>query len=232
MPAPTRARRPSTPKPRILPWERILIRTGFNAVRTDTGAFDLSDEMPYNRDFFSKLLQRLDLSDQFDGRMFQPLEEDFDEDLWLGAHDQLHGRAEGPDNEEIGFPTMRLDLLDTYLSGLLRWINAIGITTVISCDGHGERWPWISLRNTNDQKIFESILSILSGDQLIYDRTDLKPLNNQNQNARRSARTSLPAPQSNFRFKLLEYSEIAHEHREALWVAVEGLRQVRTEVSS
>ena len=203
-------------------------------MRTEDGAFDLSGEAPYNLDFFSSLLERLDLTGQFDGSVFRPADEHFDEDFWLAAHAQCHGRAEGPPADETGFHRMRLDLLDTYLSGFLRWLNYTGILTENSCDGHGQRWPYIRCQERpGDQELLGSIVAIISQGTILYINTGrpelrLKPTRGSTPHQGKPVRPHIP---SDLRFQFLDYAETLYKHREALRVAVESLKSIQAEVS-
>ncbi|MBN2346105.1 MAG: hypothetical protein JXO51_06910, partial [Candidatus Aminicenantes bacterium] len=58
-----------------------------------------------------------------------------EESYWLRAVDSCHGSADTGSADD-------LSIMDTFMAGLVRWLNAIGIPTVLSCDGHGEKRPY------------------------------------------------------------------------------------------
>ena len=70
--------------------------------------------------------------------IFTPSQNKVDENAWLHIVEQCHGGAEGG-------PSYELQIMDTYMAGLVRWMNEIGIQTSSSCDGHGNMPPrlWI-----------------------------------------------------------------------------------------
>jgi len=67
-----------------------------------------------------------------------PREARFDESLWLASLEKTHSGAEGGRDDD-------LSIMDTYMAGLVRWHSYIGVETIYTCDGHGERSPQIDV---------------------------------------------------------------------------------------
>jgi hypothetical protein len=108
-------------------WLRAMVRSGFMAREIDN-KISLADETAANKKFLQKILEfghfgilKKDL--------LLPHEPYIEENHWLRAVDSCHGSAEAGNADDLA-------IMDTYLAGLVRWLNEIGITTTLSCDGH------------------------------------------------------------------------------------------------
>jgi hypothetical protein len=117
-------------------WERILVRSGF-LVRKQRQGFSLEEETSRNRNYLEKLLAKGGFGN-IRQNLFIPNKADVDESLWLTTVDKTHAGAEGGQPDD-------LEIMDTYMAGLIRWLDYIGIKTTFSCDGHGKRLPQIDL---------------------------------------------------------------------------------------
>jgi hypothetical protein len=113
-------------------WLRALLRSGFMAREIENG-ISLADETEANRKYLQKLLGAGHFGTLKNGVLL-PSEPYVEESYWLRAVDSSHGSA------ETGRPD-DLAVMDTYMAGLVRWLNLVGIATEASCDGHGERRP-------------------------------------------------------------------------------------------
>jgi len=140
---------------RKLPWNRILIRSGFR-LRQDGESFDLSAEYLDNRKYLKKLYREYVVRAGIDPAShkyiltpdrFVPGIAEVDEDIWLDTVESIHGGAEG------GYP-YELFILDTYMAGLVRAIDDLGLKTCYSCDGHDSEPPSIGFNNKCDEAIF------------------------------------------------------------------------------
>lgn len=141
-----------------LTWERILIRSGFYADKLPNG-FDLSKENKTNRNFLSRILKKLNIAETFDGSIFIPKTETIHESVWFKAIACLHSGAEGGPS---GFENIELHIMDTFIGGVVRWVNAIGIKTSYSCDGHGERPPKIEVYDKVKPDVLDACLAAIS----------------------------------------------------------------------
>jgi hypothetical protein len=117
-------------------WERILVRSGF-LVRKQRQGFSLEEETSRNRNYLEKLLAKGGFGN-IRQNLFIPNKADVDESLWLTTIDKTHAGAESGQPDD-------LEIMDTYMAGLIRWLYYIGIKTTFSCDGHGKRLPQIDL---------------------------------------------------------------------------------------
>ncbi len=113
-------------------WLRALLRSGFMAREVGNG-ISLAEETEANKKYLQKLLAAGHFGTLKNG-VFLPNESYVEESYWLRAVDSSHGSA------ETGRPD-DLAIMDTYMGGLVRWLNQIGIPTEQSCDGHGEKRP-------------------------------------------------------------------------------------------
>ncbi|MGI6621259.1 MAG: hypothetical protein ACOX35_07480 [Bacillota bacterium] len=147
-------------------WERALVISGF-VFEPLAGGFDLSQENEGNVEYLRDLLSFIDCADDLRGTVFKPSSLTVDVQRWVEAFECLHrGREAGP----RGFHNLDLRLMDTYMAGVVRWLNYIGIDTWCSCDGHGRERPWISVVEEKDADILCTVLETVSAGQWRYDR--------------------------------------------------------------
>jgi hypothetical protein len=123
-------------KDATMPWKRILVRSGF-LVREQEAGFSLEEETPGNRNYLDKILAKGQFG-EIRENIFMPNEAQIDEAIWLAAVENLHSGAESGRADD-------LEIMDTYMAGLVRWLDYIGIETSYSCDGHGERPPQVDV---------------------------------------------------------------------------------------
>jgi hypothetical protein len=142
-----------------LSWDRLFVRSGF-CFEMLNGACDFSCESPHNIKYLFEILSSLGLADQFssENNLFSPNANTFSQEKWLNAIEGLHGGAEGgpSDMEQI-----ELKIMDTYMAGIVRWLNYIGLSTTYSCDGHNTQTPVIAFVQSDGSIIFENILNII-----------------------------------------------------------------------
>ncbi|NCC26480.1 MAG: hypothetical protein EOM25_14970 [Deltaproteobacteria bacterium] len=132
----------------FIPWNRILIRSGFVFEETN-GAFDFSAENEPNRAYLGRMLAELGLTGHFDGTVFRPPSPEYDENSWLSAWEGIHSGSEGPSKNQMGFENIDLEEMDTAMAGVVRWLNRMGHDTVYSCDGHGRAQFFIQSQTGN-----------------------------------------------------------------------------------
>ncbi|GGK28327.1 hypothetical protein GCM10010965_21490 [Caldalkalibacillus thermarum] len=73
------------------------------------------------------------------------------EQEWVTALKQASAQVKGPGKECLVDPRqgeLPLSDIDLYMRGIVRWLNALGIYTTYSCDGHGKKRPYVYLLNT------------------------------------------------------------------------------------
>jgi len=142
-----------------LPWKRVLLRSGFR-ITDRNGQILLSEETISNRVYFQEILSRGQFGLLKDD-VFLPVEGDVDERLWLRTVEACHGGAEGGNSDE-------LRIMDTYMGGVVRWINQMGLSTTCSCDGHGQRRPRLDAQHVDDIPL---IVWILNGPEPMFARS-------------------------------------------------------------
>lgn len=147
---------PQSVFPNKIPWSRIMIRSGFLANQEDDLCISLQNENEQNVDYLKSIVN-LGHFGGVNNRVFMPTESHVEEDLWLRAVESCHGGAEGGAADE-------LPIMDTYMGGLVRWLNVLGIETTFSCDGHGRNHARLKCRDQKSSRIAACILN-LSGQQ-------------------------------------------------------------------
>ncbi len=147
-----------------LDWRRLLVRSGVRFV--DLGdRLDLSEETSANRAFLAQILACGGWAAGLSGHLFSPDHEKVDERRWLHCWERLHSGAEAG---ATGFDRIELELMDTYMAGVVRWLNSLHVATVISCDGHGKRPPSIEVA-ASDVPRTDALIRLASAGRLQYE---------------------------------------------------------------
>lgn len=135
-------------------WDSLFVRSGIVFKRSG-GELDLSGETDQNRQFIRRVLDEIGWGNRLEKRVelfevnvFRVPDEMADEQEWLDAWEKCRGGAEGG---PLGFDKIELEIMDTYLSGIVRWTNALGYITTISCDGHGKNPPRFELDDPSQE---------------------------------------------------------------------------------
>ncbi len=113
-------------------WLRALLRSGFMAKELEN-RISLADETEANKRYLQKLLAAGHFG-TLKNNILLPSEPYVEESYWLQTVDSSHGGAETGKVDDLA-------VMDTYMAGLVRWLNQVGVGTESSCDGHGERKP-------------------------------------------------------------------------------------------
>jgi len=77
----------------------------------------------------------------------------------------------------LGFGNIELNIMDPYISGIVRWLNALGIETIRSCDGHGKKSPNIILKDPSEETKVSDLIQQASRGQMILRNTNLIQIN-------------------------------------------------------
>ena len=143
----------------LMPWERLFVRSGVRC--HDKGdEIDLSDESERNRAFVRTVLDAIGWGHRLTESTFRKPPELIEEQEWLDAWESLHRGAEGG---ATGFDNIELEIMDTHLSGVVRWLNGLGyITGGISCEGHGKRKCFIELASAADEPRVADLIANVS----------------------------------------------------------------------
>lgn len=198
---------PESVLPNKLPWERILIRSGFLAKPEGDQIISLAGETDQNVGYLKKISDYGGFG-AVEDKTFTPTEKHVEEYLWLRAVDSCHSGAEGGTADE-------LSIMDPLMAGLVRWLNIVGVETTFSCDGHGRNPARLECNDTRSARIAACILN-LSGQQF------------QQQGQRISQFQDSPSrPRSNSGFKnLLDVAEWLHTNQEQLASTVQLIKRV------
>jgi hypothetical protein len=178
----------------LIEFHRAFIRSGVRCTR-EGSIVRFEFETRANIDFVAKVLACA-ANQQLTGTEFHLPAGLLEEDKWLACWERLHGGAEGG---RTGFEGLELDLMDTYMAGVVRWLNALGVRTHISCDGHRRRAPYIEVM-AKHQPATAELISWGSSERLVYDGRYIT------RSGQRRGRGGWPARQH-----LLDLAERLHE---------------------
>lgn len=182
-------------------WRRAFIRSGFNVGEVD-GAFDLQKENAPSRAFHLRVLSELGLHASITSDTFKPPSADVDESAWLGVIERLHGSTEAgsADMDHID-----LRVMDTYMAGIVRWLNAAGLSTMHSCDGHLQWMPELWLSDRSDGPLLDFVIQRFSGRRLKHLHPHIRP-------ARPTSMRQANSEAADERAWLLDLAEQFHDH--------------------
>lgn len=145
-------------------WERLFIRSGIRCFQDSNGLRLL--EAPDNLGFVHEILASLRLEHYLSAEVFHTTEYAPSDRVWLDVRDSFRGGAEaGP----VGFENIELRIMDTHISGVIRWLNALGYTTTLSCEGHRPQQPCrIVLLSSQEQLEVSHLIREISAGELNY----------------------------------------------------------------
>ena len=130
----------------------LLVEQGFIFSQLDSSRLDFSNESELNVKFLKKILNESNWRHEWQGRLLKIEDTLWNETEWLTlCAVRGRGRTEmcGYFDEEN---SVSLEMLDLYISGLVRQLNRLGCKTIISCDGEGERRPNIVFATVADME--------------------------------------------------------------------------------
>jgi hypothetical protein len=134
-------------------WLRVLLRSGFMA-REAENKITLADETDANRKYLQKLLAFGHFG-TLKNNVLLPNEPSIEESYWLRAVDGCHGSADAGQAGDLA-------VTDTYMAGLVRWLNQVGIGIESSGDGHGEKKPWFTAVDEESARLAAWLLNFRS----------------------------------------------------------------------
>ena len=139
------------------------MQSGF-VFEQDGLCLDFHIESEENRLFLALLLRDLGGFELKENRMILP-EIEIDQLKWL---DHWQARLSGSEAGATGLLSMELRLIDPYVSGVVRWLTALGYSTTSSCDGHGRVLPRFDLKNRVDQEDVSALILKMSRRRVVY----------------------------------------------------------------
>ena len=128
----------------------LLVEQGFIFSQVDSSTLDFHSESELNVKFLKKILNESNWHHEWQGRLLTVEDTLRNETEWL-ALCAVPGRGR---TEMCGYfdeeNSVSLEMLDLYISGLVRQLNRLGCITIMSCDGEGEGRPNIVFATEND----------------------------------------------------------------------------------
>lgn len=148
----------------LISWRRAFIRSGIRFAESEAKLLLVEPEE--NISFVRKVLDVVGWASHLDGDEFRLPPQDCDEQEWLAAWEHCRGGAEGG---PTGFENIELAIMDTHMSGVVRWLNGLGVETGLSCEGHapGQRC-WLVVGRGHEDRAAE-LIARNSGRQLVLD---------------------------------------------------------------
>jgi tripeptide aminopeptidase len=139
-------------------WHRLFIRQGFNVKEVSRDVFDCHHETAENIEFLLESLQKLSLVHSYEKGILTVLSPVISEEKWLNTVDYEHRGRGGFLWFRPGQDEPKIRELDTYISGVVREFNRLGLHTTISCDGHGRQNPLLGFAEWVDM---EKVITVL-----------------------------------------------------------------------
>ena len=130
--------------------DTLLVEQGFIFSQVDSSTLDFRNESELNVKFLKKILNESNWRHGWQGRLLTVGDTLWEETEWL-TRCAVGGRGR---TEMCGYfddeNCVSLEMLDLYISGLVRQLNHLGCMTIMSCDGEGERKPIIQFATVTD----------------------------------------------------------------------------------
>lgn len=128
----------------------LLVEQGFIFSQVDSSTLDFRNESELNVEFLKKILNESNCRHEWQGRLLTVEDTLRNETEWIAlcavpgrGRTEMCGYFDGEDS-------VSLEMLDLYISGLVRQLNRLGCTTTMSCDGEGEGRPNIVFAAEDD----------------------------------------------------------------------------------
>ncbi|WP_209121155.1 hypothetical protein [Alkalihalobacillus sp. BA299] len=186
----------------MITWERMLIRMGFVVEKTGEKTFSFVHENEDNIHFFKKILNHLNIEGSLFELEFKPKENEINEEEFLTAYETI----QGGDIYFKGVANVELAVLDTYISGLIRWLNSVGFRTTICCDGHDRRPALIGFKNRElEPLLLNSCLNLITKNEWGCSPRGNLTVKEKEGNRVRMVKSS--------RYRLLDLAELIYENR-------------------
>ncbi|KMY55301.1 peptidase M28 [Bacillus sp. FJAT-27231] len=162
-------------------WNRLFIRQGFMVEEKEANKFFCWTETEKNIDFLLESLAKLSVEYSLEQGILTIMSPAVSEEEWLRAVSFKHrGGGEWawfhPGEEEP-----KIKELDTYISGVVRHLNRLGLHTTYSCDGHERRNPSIEFAEWVDMERASKVLHAAGVSRLLVRNRNIKMLVGRNQ---------------------------------------------------
>jgi tripeptide aminopeptidase len=142
-------------------WNQLFIRQGFVVEEKGDNCFLCTNERPENVEFLLESLNLANVQYTFENGLLTIHSSPICEKEWIKAVDfPSRGKGEGLWFRS-GQEEPKVFELDTYISGLVRELNRLGLYTNGCCDGHGRRCPHIYFGERTDMEKVMQLLNAL-----------------------------------------------------------------------
>jgi hypothetical protein len=143
--------------------EQAFARSGFLfVIKNNTFNFKLETEG--NCSFLNELLLELGL-ETLDNHQLAMASVPIDQMRWIDVWQSHSGGAEGGPS---GVQNMEMQIMDSFLAGVARWLSALGCPTSNSCDGHGRHLPNLRLADPSQSQRAARIIDHFSKGRVAY----------------------------------------------------------------
>ncbi|MDQ0253348.1 hypothetical protein J2S74_000720 [Evansella vedderi] len=141
-------------------WAQLFVRHGFKLEEQDAGVFDCRKETERNMTFLLECLEKGQANVNYVASLQELTitSEPLMEEKWISILNfKWRGRGEGlyfsAETEEPAICE-----LDTFIAGIVRQLNRLGLHTNGSCDGHGRNAASISMLREDEVEVTTKIL--------------------------------------------------------------------------
>jgi putative aminopeptidase FrvX len=144
-------------------WQSLFISQGFMVEEVNNQVFNVKQETVDNVTFLLESLDRLTTSYVMEGHHLVINSPVVTEESWLEAVD-VRSRVGGGDIcYRPGKDEIQIRYIDTYISGVIRQLNRLGLYTSICCDGHDRRRPNIGFGDGVDMELVQAVFQSAVG---------------------------------------------------------------------
>ncbi|PQV63900.1 hypothetical protein B1R32_108111 [Abditibacterium utsteinense] len=206
---------PESQQDASIEWSRVFIRSGFWCEMSGQ-FFDFKKENPENLQFLREALAKLNQQQHLKAFLFSPPALTVDETAWLAIIDEMHKGSEGGTSD---LEHIELRIMDPYMAGIVRWINAAGFKTYFSCDGEGIKEPKLRLINEDNAPLLDFCFRAVSKGEWRFSTE--RPFQ-RGSLPYRAASNSQPYN----RAWLLDLAEALHQHQDAIRELVQSAEKL------
>lgn len=148
-------------------WNSLLIRQGFMVKEVSCNQFDCTRETTENMTFLLESLNKLGIIFSCHNGMLHIENPAVSEEEWLSAVDFEYRGNDGSVYFRPSEQEPRIWELDTYIAGVIRHLNRLGLHTEQCCDGHDSRRPLIYFSKETDLDTVEKVLKAVGVPRLL-----------------------------------------------------------------
>lgn len=120
-------------------WNQLFIRHGWLLEQEKEHVWNGRTETAGNLEFLLKTLDKVNASYSYNGGTLVLQSGPVSEERWIRALDERFRGRGGDLWFQPGKEEPKVEELDVYIAGVVRQLNRLGLYTLGSCDGHGQR---------------------------------------------------------------------------------------------